>query len=926
MFIMQYKNSTHILRLAIILILCSAAGSYGDVINADHWREFGNRTLYFLGCDRCPIPAWLNRRPQLRNAFAKPDTRESISVVESFVEQMLEGYGPDSFAWQGRIRLDINPRCIFGLFLVDKFPGTKLAVAGKQQFERSVERSSLVALGTTTPWQQLLEKELTKTERGNVADFNPESFNESEVPFLLIYLAENGASEVVKQQARKRLSDCLLERYGLEPAQRQYVILLEQGGINFDEKTCLEVAERLEQTGAICDARKFYEGIIQNTDSIDIATEAAKKMVRVMLANSRQKHALEVLDVLHRRFPDIELKTGELKDFFAKFQTGRQERARKLAGELLTTQKQEEAIRLCQLCNDLWNEQELSRQWQNVVDKAEPGGLACQFARLYLALNLVDSGKVNEAKDILDGLSDSSYTTVRARALLVLADFARSKDKTSEAAALYQQAARMERPTFLPQWFVSSEIIQPDVSNLSARELICIIPFLRAYNELIDGNFESAVSGLLRAKEIACRTQRNSLLVKTNKTIPVMLMLAYVKLGDYARAEEYSLEAMGNLIEREQESKQSQNYMYRISRIDNTLFELFRELRALQQSGSKSESQRYARNLYIAVTKQNPADKGLKSAGSNLAYIFWQVKKQHVKRLLFAEHNLADARLKESNDFRKFPSLEPVIFAAQLLDKGSFEQINKSLVAAAPKEYTKGLIYRFARFSEEVGQPYMTRMALDVAVRQIDSTDDNVELLENIADMYLKSNNHQKAVEIYERIVADASEANEALEAQFKIINIYAEQLKLYDKAIQECQQFLNKFPDSTKVSQVEFLIGRLAYLNKDYIGATGQLDSFQRKYPNSSEIGQAMLIAALGRMSERATDDAIDRFTEIIRKYPNSDMAARSKLLIGHALVSEQQYSRALETFKQLVEQYPKSRYVEHARNFIERLSRISQ
>ncbi len=923
---MLFKNSTHILCLVIILIFYSTSGSYGYTINAEQWREFGNKTLYFLGCDRCPIPAWLNRRPQLRNAFAKPDTRESISVVESFVEQMLEGYEPDSFAWQGRIRLDINPRCIFGLFLVDKFPGTKLAVAGKQQFERSVERSSQVALGTTTPWQQLLETELTKTKHDGEADFNPASFGQSEVPFLLIYLAENGASEVIKQQARKLLSEYLLERYGLEPALRQYCILLEQGGINFDEKTCLEVAERLEQTGAICDARQFYERIIQNTDSMDIATKAAKNMVRIKLANSQQKHALEVLDVLHRRFPDIELKTGELKDFFAKFQTGRQERARKLAGELLTTQKQEEAIRLCQLCNDLWNEQELSRQWQNVIDSAEPGGLACQFARLYLALNLVDSGNVNEAKDILDGLSDSSYTTVRARALLVSADLARSKDRPSEAAALYQQAARIERPTVLPQWFVSSEIIQPDVNNLSAKELICIIPFLRAYNELIDGNFESAVSGLLEAKEIACKTQRNSLPSRTNDTIPVMLMLAYIKIGDYARAEEYGLEAMGNLIEPGQESEQSPSYIYRNSRIDNTLFELFRELRALQQSGSKSESLRYARNLYIAVTKQNPADKGLKSAGSNLASIFWQVKKQHVKRLLFAEHSLADARLKESNDFRKFPNIEPVIFAAQLLDKGSFEQINKSLVAATQQEYTKGLIYRFARFSEEVGQPYMTRMALDVAVRQIDNADGNVELLENIADMYQKSNSHQMAIEIYERIVADASDANEAPEAQFKIIKVYAEQLKLYDKAIQECQKFLNKFPDSTKVSQVEFLIGKLAYLSKDYTGATGQLDSFQRKYPNSPEIGQAMMLAALGRMSEQATEDAIDRFTEIIRKYPNSDIAARSKLLIGHALVTEQKYSRALETFKQLIEQYPKSQYVEHARSFIERLSRISR
>lgn len=923
---MLFKNSTHILCLAIILILCATTSSYGYVINADQWRKFGNQTLYFFGSDRCPAPGWLNRRQQLLNAFAKPNMRESISVVESFLEQMLEGYEQDSFAWQGRIRLDINPRCIFGLYLVDKFPGTKLAVVGKQQFELSVERSCLVALGITTPWQELLEAELTKTNRDYLAGFQPESFDRSEVPFLLIYLIENGSSEVIKQQVRKLLSDCLLERYGLEPALRQYCILLEQRDITFDEQTCMEVAKQLEQTGAICDAQQLYERIIQNTGSIDIAAEAAKNMVRIKLANSQQIHAWEVLDVLRRRFPDIELKTGELKDFFANFQTDRQERAKQLAGELLTTQRQEKAMKLCQLCNDLWSGQESSsRQWQNVIDSAEPGGLACQFARLYLARNLVNRGKVNEAKDMLDGLSDSVYTTVRARTLLVLADSAQSMDRTSEAFALYLQAASIERPTVLPQWFKSFQIKQLDIKNISAKELSYHIPFLRAYNEMIDGNFESAVSDLLKAKGIACKTRRNSLLGKTNKTIPVMLMLAYVKMGDYARAEEYGLQAIRNFEEQGQESKQSTSFLSQISRIDSTLFELCRELRALQQPGSKSQSERYARNVYIAVTKQNPVDTGPKSAGSSLMYIFWQIKKQRVKRLLFAEYSLADARLKESNGFRKLINLEPVIFAAQLLDKGSFEQISKSLVAASPQEYTKGLIYRFARFSQEVGQPYMTRMALNVAVRQIDNAGGNVELLENIADMYLKGNSHQKAIEIYEKIVEEASDANEAQKAQFEIIKVYTEQLKLYDKAIQECQKFLKIFSDSTKVSQVEFLIGKLAYLNKDYTGATGQLDSFQRKYPNSSEVGQAMMLAALGRMSERATDDAIDRFTEIIQMYPNSDVAARSKLLIGHAQVSEQKYSQALETFRQLVEQYPKSQYVEHARSFIERLGRIS-
>jgi outer membrane protein assembly factor BamD (BamD/ComL family) len=232
-------------------------------------------------------------------------------------------------------------------------------------------------------------------------------------------------------------------------------------------------------------------------------------------------------------------------------------------------------------------------------------------------------------------------------------------------------------------------------------------------------------------------------------------------------------------------------------------------------------------------------------------------------------------------------------------------------------------MYRLALYARRVNYPHICRYALDSAVADIDTA--GVELMKGLAGMYLEIANHQKAIEIYERIVEQDFDTDEAQKAQFKIIGIYAEELKLYDKAIRECQKFLTKFSDSTQVSEVEFLIGKLSYLDADYDGVTGQLDSFQRKYPKSPHVGQAMMFAALSRMAQGIDSDAIDRFTEIIQKYPNSDLAARSKLLIGYIYVSGQKYSLALETFKQLIEQYPKSQYVERARNFIERLSRFS-
>lgn len=553
------------------------------------------------------------------------------------------------------------------------------------------------------------------------------------------------------------------------------------------------------------------------------------------------------------------------------------------------------------MCCGLWTEQEALDRWRYVIKHLGAESLAGQFAPLHLARSLVNTGKIDEAKDILNNLSGSSYSAIRARALSVLADMSLGVNRTAEAVTFYQQAAQIERPTALPQWFKTFEIKQVDVEKLTAEELSFFALFLRGYNELIDGNFRAAAVNLLKARGATGRSLRKPLFNEANKEIPHMLMLAYLKIGDCARAERYGLEAVRGFQEAEKDGKPLPTSPSQIERLSNLLFMLSGELRPLTKRGPKSQLTHYAGN-YAAVTAQSPLNKDFGPAKGGLVQLFWQIKKQRVARLLSAEYDWAKTRLTKPGDLEQFLALEPVIFTAQLLDKDSFEQIPVALAAATPQEYAKGQMYRFAQFAQRAKRPYMARMALNVAAQQIlresrpipsparllpiDSVRGNVELLKNIADMYLAANSHQKAIEIYQRIVEQASD-REAEQAQFKVIKVYAEQLKLYDRAIGECQKFLKKFAGSRQVSQVEFLIGKLAYLAKDYAGAVGQLDSFQRKYPDNPQIGDAMMLAALSRMSEGSTQDAIDRFKEIIQKYPEHELAARSKFLVGYAQVS---------------------------------------
>ncbi len=122
----------------------------------------------------------------------------------------------------------------------------------------------------------------------------------------------------------------------------------------------------------------------------------------------------------------------------------------------------------------------------------------------------------------------------------------------------------------------------------------------------------------------------------------------------------------------------------------------------------------------------------------------------------------------------------------------------------------------------------------------------------------------------------------------------------------------------------IQFLTGKLTYLNRDYAGAATKLDLFQMKYPNSPYVSEAMLLGAISQFSEGQTNEAIERFRRIIQKYPDTELTARCKFLIGYAQVSDQKYFQALQTFRKLVEQFPDSKYTAQAQTFINRLSKV--
>lgn len=891
---------------------------YGAVASERAWAEFGCSVLYFGG-HHCPLPTWMLSDNDVKGAFTAPELATAAKKIKLYLERALHDYATDSFVWQGRIPLNKDPRCILGFYLTNTFPESTLGWLGNQEIVNCIRRSCLNVLGVDQQWQQMLEDELTlkTTADGAFSLFNPD-----EIPFLLSYLVKNGSSDTVRTQALHNLVQYLWKHYGLGSALSRRIMLesLVQSAVNGNQQ--LKMAQYLEDTGSLCDAQKAYALIVDNVKSQEVVERAAQGLIRLRLTKSEYYSAWEVWEDLKRRFPSTHCVMEELRTIESIAST-ESELLAHFIKTFMEVETEEMALALYRQSAQLRNSPGGITRWKELMSKTGFECLGQKWIKFLVTEMLVQAGEIEQAISMLDILDDSHYPALRANVLVCRGMIQEYQGDIQGAVVLYQEARCIKRATVIPDWLRVPHFSNEDVESLSPQDLHFAGICLRAYNALLDSHWQQAASCLHQAEKMQVFGTNRDKLVSMQSIVPIMLMLAYAGQDDYVRAEQSAMKALFHLGRNVNNNTASIPLLLEASfKLDEERYRLCCKLHMGSRMSKKvGPLQSSLDCVHKCLTDLDSLT--LESSIQGFGLLVRRIKRGRLCRLLMAEYNEAIAHF-QNLDEEGFLRLEPVLFSSQLIGGADVESMQNIIIKFTPRQFRHKQMYRFADFARKWGQTHVAYKALDFASSSIPLGEDHA-LLE-IALMYLECDNHQKAVDVYTRIVKQTKDVKLAEETQLKMIDIYKDHLKQYDMAINVCQDFLGRFPKSEKVPDVEYQIGLLAYMNLDYIGATGRLDSFQRKYPNSPNLAQAMMLAGLSQMSDGKTENAVIRFKEIIRKCPDSQLAARSRFLIGYTFMSEQKYTPAMEAYKQLIEQFPDSKYTQQARKFVERLSKVTQ
>lgn len=203
------------------------------------------------------------------------------------------------------------------------------------------------------------------------------------------------------------------------------------------------------------------------------------------------------------------------------------------------------------------------------------------------------------------------------------------------------------------------------------------------------------------------------------------------------------------------------------------------------------------------------------------------------------------------------------------------------------------------------------------------------DILYEIANIYLESNNHSRALQYYLRIVHDYSQSTTAFssvrkidsipnavlsdEDKYQIARLYYNR-RSYNESEEKFLSLLNSYirrdiDDKRRISQIRYLLGMTYYRKNEYQKALRQFDIISRLYTILDECPPTLYFTAIINRRLNDEESFINNLNRIIQNYPNN----RYSLIAFRELLqfynSKNDFNRIQRTLRHMIRYYSNQR-----------------
>jgi tetratricopeptide (TPR) repeat protein len=190
----------------------------------------------------------------------------------------------------------------------------------------------------------------------------------------------------------------------------------------------------------------------------------------------------------------------------------------------------------------------------------------------------------------------------------------------------------------------------------------------------------------------------------------------------------------------------------------------------------------------------------------------------------------------------------------------------------------------------------------------------------NAAYCFLKKENYQTALELFQKVVLEVSASSSLLiqDAYIRSADCYF-MLKNYSQALKMYEEVIHQ-----NLSQADYALYQKAIIsgiNNKIAEKINLLQSIAIRYPNSSLITEAYLEVANTYLADEKWADALPYLSKVLNDKKATAFHPQAYLKAGIAYFNLANYPQSLETFKQLVVKYPNSPESDGAVEYIRKI-----
>lgn len=168
------------------------------------------------------------------------------------------------------------------------------------------------------------------------------------------------------------------------------------------------------------------------------------------------------------------------------------------------------------------------------------------------------------------------------------------------------------------------------------------------------------------------------------------------------------------------------------------------------------------------------------------------------------------------------------------------------------------------------------------------------------------------AVVFYKHIVLYSPNANDRLEAQKRIAELYFNHILDYAQAITEFNRLIELPHSKDEELQYRLSIARSYFYLSNFYQAEIEINTLLKKGFEKELLFEPLLLKANIFLTSKQLDSGIEVLKELMEKYPDRSRAETIGLVLAVTYEEKKDFAKAIETLQSIKDVYPRKSFIE--------------